>query len=261
MLVGPGRRGLRGDDRRRERPRRRHGREPHQGEEAHQPSGRRGSDDTRAARAAAADVARAGARVHRRRRVRRGDAAERPAAQGRPRRQHPRPRPLQRQAERPTLASIRQKSVADGGQLPDARRGGRPPYDRRRHASAAPEPDRVPADHDRRRGAAGDHHRHRRRRAPDGLGSRVPVVAELPEGQLTAHGAVTSTPPVDRVAQPDVHRPRVGRGDRRGARQPACASRSATDLVWLSLGPGRRRVRAGGARRAHGRCSTSSRGS
>ena len=37
---------------------------------------RRGSDDTRPARAAAADVARAGARVHRRRRVRRGHAAQ-----------------------------------------------------------------------------------------------------------------------------------------------------------------------------------------
>ena len=33
---GPGRRGVRGDDRRGERPLRRHGREPHQGEEAHQ---------------------------------------------------------------------------------------------------------------------------------------------------------------------------------------------------------------------------------
>ena len=35
------RRGLRGDDRRRERPRRRHGRQPHQGEEAHQHPRRR----------------------------------------------------------------------------------------------------------------------------------------------------------------------------------------------------------------------------
>ena len=37
----PRRRGVRGDDRRRERPRRRHGRQPHQGEEAHQHRGRR----------------------------------------------------------------------------------------------------------------------------------------------------------------------------------------------------------------------------
>ena len=54
LLVGPGRRGLRGDDRRRERALRRHGREPHQGEEAHQPPCRVGSDDTGAAGAAAA---------------------------------------------------------------------------------------------------------------------------------------------------------------------------------------------------------------
>ncbi len=37
----PRRRGLRGHDRRRERPRRRDGRQPHQGEEAHEPSARR----------------------------------------------------------------------------------------------------------------------------------------------------------------------------------------------------------------------------
>ena len=42
----------------------------------------------RAPDAAAADVARAGARVHRRRRVRRGDAAQRAAAQGHPRLEH-----------------------------------------------------------------------------------------------------------------------------------------------------------------------------
>ena len=69
----PGRRGLRGDDRGRERPLRRDGREPHQGEEAHQHA-RLGLRRHRAPGAAAADVARAGARVHRRRRVRRGDA-------------------------------------------------------------------------------------------------------------------------------------------------------------------------------------------
>ena len=81
---GPGRRGLRGDDRGGERPLRRHGREPHQGEEAHQHAGV-GLRRHRAPGAAAADVARAGARVHRRRRVRRGDAAQRPPPQGRPR--------------------------------------------------------------------------------------------------------------------------------------------------------------------------------
>ena len=54
--------------------------------------------------------------------------AQRPPAQGRPRPEHARPRPLQRQAVAPaSLANIRQKSVVDGGQLPDARRGGRPP--------------------------------------------------------------------------------------------------------------------------------------
>ena len=82
LLRRPGRRGLRGHDRRRERARRRHGREPDQGEEAHQHA----LVDVRRARApdpAAAAVARAGARVHPRRRVRRGDADERAPAQGR----------------------------------------------------------------------------------------------------------------------------------------------------------------------------------
>ena len=60
-----------------------------------------------------------------------------------------------------------------------SRDSGATPTIRRGHARAAPEPDRVPADHHRRRRPAGDHHRHRRRGAAVGLGSRVPVVAEL----------------------------------------------------------------------------------
>ena len=76
-----GRRGVRGDDRRRERPRRRHGRQPDQGEEAHQHAlvvvGQLREVDP-----AAADVAGAGARVHRRGRVRGGDAAVGAPAQG-----------------------------------------------------------------------------------------------------------------------------------------------------------------------------------
>ena len=72
----PRRRGLRGDDRRRERPRRRDGRQPHQGEEAHQHARRRQRRHG-APGAAAPDVARAGARVHQRRRVHRGHARAR----------------------------------------------------------------------------------------------------------------------------------------------------------------------------------------
>ena len=77
-----GRRGLRGDDRRRERPVGRHGRQPDQGEEAHQhpdPLARR----VAAADAAAPDHARDRARVHRRRRAGRGDAALDPPAEAR----------------------------------------------------------------------------------------------------------------------------------------------------------------------------------
>ena len=52
-----------------------------------------------------------------------------------------------------------------------------------------------------------------------GFRSRVPVVAELLD--RSAHRArAVRLAPVDRVAQPDVHRPGVGGGDRRGARQP-----------------------------------------
>ena len=82
LFVAPGRRGLRGDDRRRERARRGPRREPDEGEEADEHA----LVDVRRARApdpAPAAVARAGARVHPRGRVRRGDADERPAAQGR----------------------------------------------------------------------------------------------------------------------------------------------------------------------------------
>ncbi len=76
-----GHRGLRGHDRRRELPPRRDRRQHHQGEAADQHARGRlrqhGPD-----RAAPAAVARAGARVHRRRRVRRGHAEERASAQG-----------------------------------------------------------------------------------------------------------------------------------------------------------------------------------
>ena len=95
MLIGPGRRGLRGDDRRRERACRRDGREPHQGKAAHEPP-RLGLRRSRPARSAARDVARAGARVHHRRRVRRGDAEERAPAQGRALGRRTRPHPRQR---------------------------------------------------------------------------------------------------------------------------------------------------------------------
>ena len=70
----PRSRGLRGDDRRRERARRRPRRQPDEGEEADEHAvvdrGRARAPDP-----AATDVARAGAGVHRHRRVRRGDTA------------------------------------------------------------------------------------------------------------------------------------------------------------------------------------------
>ena len=84
------RRGLRGDDRRRERPRRGHRRQPHQGEEAHQPPRRRFRRPG-AARAAATAVARAGARDDRARRGGGGDADVRPPPQGRARPDGPGP--------------------------------------------------------------------------------------------------------------------------------------------------------------------------
>ena len=78
-----GRRGVRGHDRRRERPVRRHGRQPGQGEEAHQhpdPRPRRGAPP----HAAAAAHPRGGPRVHRRGRAGRGHAALDPAPQAPP---------------------------------------------------------------------------------------------------------------------------------------------------------------------------------
>ncbi len=76
--------GLRGDDHRRERPRRGDGRQPDAGEEADERArcrGRRGHP----AHAAARPLLGAGARIHRRRRVRRGHAQVGPAPQGRAR--------------------------------------------------------------------------------------------------------------------------------------------------------------------------------
>ena len=83
-----GDRGLRGDDRGREFAGRRDGRQPGQGEEAHQRAvlHRRGA---RAPHPAPPALARASARVHRRGRVRRGLTALGAAAQGRARRRHP----------------------------------------------------------------------------------------------------------------------------------------------------------------------------
>ena len=79
-------RGLRGDDRRRELPHQRPGRERLEGEEADEHAGvvrRRGDPH----RAAAPDGPRAGDRVHQRRRARRDHAQEHPASQEDPRRQ------------------------------------------------------------------------------------------------------------------------------------------------------------------------------
>jgi len=87
---GPGDRGLRGHDRRRELPRRRHGREHHQGAQAQQraPVHRGG---TGAAGAAPGAQPGAGAGVLRGRRVCGGHPVGGPAAQGRARRQGARP--------------------------------------------------------------------------------------------------------------------------------------------------------------------------
>ena len=91
MFIAPDHRGLRGHDRRRELPRRRHGRQHHQGEEAHQRALRR-CRRPRAARAAAHPVARAVAGVLPRGRVRRGDPRGHPHPQGRARPDPARPR-------------------------------------------------------------------------------------------------------------------------------------------------------------------------
>ncbi len=83
MFVGPGHRGLRGHDRGRELPLRGHGRQPHQGEEAHQhaPVQQRRAG---AAHPAPAALPGAGAGVLPRGRVRGGHAGDGPAAQGHP---------------------------------------------------------------------------------------------------------------------------------------------------------------------------------
>jgi GTP-binding protein TypA/BipA len=78
-------RGLRGHDRRRELPRRRHGRQHHQGEEAHQRAGLRSVRRPRAARPAAQALPGAVPGVLPRGRVRRGHPGGRPHPQGRPR--------------------------------------------------------------------------------------------------------------------------------------------------------------------------------
>ncbi len=104
---GPGRGGLRGDDRRGERAGRGDGRQPDQGEEADQHAlvGGRG---VRAADARPVLLARALARVHRRRRVRGGDPQGGAAAQGDPRAGDPgapalpRPRTTRGRAQAPT---------------------------------------------------------------------------------------------------------------------------------------------------------------
>ncbi len=83
LFVEPGTEVVRGHDRRRELPLRRHGRQHHQGEEAHQHAvldGRR----VGVHRAAAQAVAGAVAGVLPRRRVRRGDPGGRPHPQGEP---------------------------------------------------------------------------------------------------------------------------------------------------------------------------------
>ena len=80
IFIDPAVNGLRGHDRRRERARRRHGRQRHQGKEADEHARvhrRRGRPPDPAAQARA----RAGDRVHQRRRAGRGDAEEHPPAQ------------------------------------------------------------------------------------------------------------------------------------------------------------------------------------
>ena len=82
LFVGPGNRGLRGNGRRRERPRRGSRRQCHEGEEADEHAlldRRRARPPHSAARA----LARPGARVHPGGRVRGGDPVERPAPEGR----------------------------------------------------------------------------------------------------------------------------------------------------------------------------------
>ena len=108
-----GSRGLRGDDRRRERARRGSRRQPDEGEEADEHArGLFGRD--RAPDPAPPDVARAGARVHSRGRVRRGDARKRPPAQARAGRVDATER-RQQEGARPRRQRIGLESRTDSG--------------------------------------------------------------------------------------------------------------------------------------------------
>src|SRR5207248_3077014 len=122
---------LRRHDRRRERARRGHGRERHEGEEAHQHAGGLLRRD-RPPDPAAPALARAGARVHPRRRVRRGDAEVDPPAQGRAERDQAPERRLAPQARgRLGLLTVTpcQRSVARPGHLRRLRTGARGKHD------------------------------------------------------------------------------------------------------------------------------------
>ena len=112
-------RGLRGDDRRRERARRGSRRERDQGEEADEHARSLLGRD-RAPDPAPPDVARAGARVHSRGRVRRGDPGERAPAQARARRVEA---PVEREQEGPRAGSRRLTRRPPDGIRPHARDG------------------------------------------------------------------------------------------------------------------------------------------
>ncbi len=101
-LRGADHRGLRGHDRRRELPRRRHGRQHHQGEEAHQHAGLDLRRDREADPAAQA-LPGAGAGVLPRGRVRRGHPGRGAHPQGDPRPAGPGPRHRPAQAQQLTL--------------------------------------------------------------------------------------------------------------------------------------------------------------
>ena len=157
----------------------RHGREPHQGEEAHQHARRRAPTTPSAwcrrgrCRSSRRSSSSPTTSASRSRRTTSGCArsSSTPASAAAPANE-PEPRAL------PSLASVRQVRRRRVGNCRSSTARATT-YHRARHASAAPEPGRVPADHARGRGAAGDHHRHRRRRCGSRLGPRVPVVAEL----------------------------------------------------------------------------------
>ena len=192
----------------------------------------------------------------------------------------PRPRPLQRQARPMTRSThcepgyaargrslagehLRMLRSSPGAASASDRSAGRPHRPAGRgtsvpsaaHASAAPEPARVPPDHDRGRGAAGDHHRHRWRGAADatrGSGARRGRTARQASSPRTRR---PSEHQWIEHAQPDVHRPRVGGGDRRRAREPGAHPEAHGPRVAVgrasSPACSRRRCSA-----AHGRCST-----